>query len=159
DEIAALGELCRANDLLLHVDGARIANAVAASGRSLAAHTRDAGVDVISVGGTKNGMLFGEAVVFLDPALAARAHYARKQAGQLASKMRFIAVQFSALLADDLWLRCADHANRMAHRLWEQVHTLPGVEIPYAPVVNSVFAGMPVEAMRRLRDWSFFWPW
>ena len=117
DEIAALCDAAHRHGMRVHMDGARIANAVAAAGGTVAAlraMTADAGVDVMTFGGTKNGMLGGEAVVFLDPALGARGQYVRKTVTQLPSKMRFVAAQFNALLEDDLWLELAGHANRMA---------------------------------------------
>lgn len=158
-EIAALGELARQHELVLHVDGARIANAVAALGCSIRELTVDAGVDVLTFGGTKNGLMYGEAVVFLRPELARHARFVRKQAGQLASKMRFIAVQFDALLRDELWLNNAAHANSMARRLADRVAPLPGIEMPRPPVINSVFATLPPESIAALQDWSFFWTW
>ena len=158
DEIAALGDLAREHDLRLHVDGARIANATAALGRPVSELT-GAGVDVLSFGGTKNGLLHGEAVVFLRPELARHARFARKQAGQLASKMRFIAAQFDALLTDGLWLQTAAHANAMARRLAELVGPIPGVEVARAPEVNAVFATLAPEAIRDLQAWSPFYDW
>ena len=116
----------------VHMDGARIANATAALGGDVAAlraFTIDAGVDVLTFGGTKNGLLGGEAVVFLGPELAARARYLRKQVNQLPSKMRFVAAQFLALLDDDLWLRNAGHANAMAAALHAAVAGLPGIDV------------------------------
>ncbi len=117
DEVRALAELAHERGMLLHLDGARLANAAACLDVPLRALTTDAGVDVVSFGGTKNGLLLGEAVVFLDPELADDFEYLRKQSLQLASKMRFVAAQFDALLRDDLWLRNAAHANAMAARL------------------------------------------
>ena len=131
------------------------------SGRAAAvlrACTVDAGVDVISFGGTKNGLLGGEAVVFLDEALAVRARYLRKSVGQLPSKMRFVAAQFIALLGDDLWLRNAAHANAMAGRLFAAVHGLTGVDVA-PPAVNSLFPVLPRPAIAALQAWSFFWEW
>lgn len=159
DEVAALCDLARANDLLVHVDGARIANAVAASGESLATLVRDPGVDVMTFGLTKNGAMYGEAVVFLRPELAERARFVRKQAGQLPSKARFVSAQVSALLADDLWVRNAAHANAMAALLADRVGRIPGVEVPRPPAVNSVFARIPLDRLDALQAWSFFWEW
>ncbi len=158
-EIAALTEVAHAHGMKVHLDGARIANAVAA----LDVHVRDitiaAGIDVVSFGGTKNGMMYGEAVVFLDPALGANARFIRKQATQLPSKMRFVAAQFEALLADGRWLANAAHANAMAVRLADAVRDVPGVELTREPVVNSVFARLPAAAIPRLQERSFFWMW
>lgn len=159
DELAALSALAREHGLLLHVDGARIANAVAADGGSPRELLVDAGVDVVSFGATKNGAMYGEAVVFLRPELAARAGFARKQAGQLASKTRFIAAQFDALLTDDLWLANAAHANGMARRLADAIEEVDGVRVAERPVVNSVFAGLPRAAISTLQEWSPFWVW
>lgn len=157
-----LTELCaaaHAAGMRVHLDGARIANAIAALECDLRAVTIDAGVDVMSFGGTKNGMMYGEAVVFLDPALATNAKFIRKQATQLPSKMRFVAAQFEALLTDDLWLRNAHHANQMARRLADAVRDIPGVTLTREPVVNSVFATLPHDSIARLQAESFFWPW
>ena len=161
DEVAALADAAHATGMRVHMDGARIANATAALGASrpaLRACTVDAGVDVITFGGTKNGLLGGEAVVFLDEALAARARYLRKSVGQLPSKMRFVAAQFIALLGDDLWLRNAAHANEMAGRLFTAVHDLPGVHVD-PPAVNGLFPVLPRPAIAILQAWSFFWEW
>lgn len=159
DEIAALSELAHANGMLLHVDGARIANAVVASGTDVRGLITDTGVDVLSFGLTKNGAMYGEAVVYLRPELAEHAAFLRKQAGQLPSKMRFVAAQASALLADDLWLRNAGHANAMAALLAEQVGSIPGVQVTAAPQANAVFAQIPWDRLGQLQEWSFFWPW
>lgn len=159
DEIAALAELAHAHGLLLFVDGARLSNAAARLDCSLAQLATEAGVDLLTLGGTKNGLLYGDAVVFLRPELARRAKFARKQAGQLASKMRFIAAQFDALLAHDLWLDNARHANAMAARLAAALGAVPAVEVMRAPQANSVFARLPAGAIAPLQDWSFFWTW
>ena len=159
DEIAALCDLAHGHGLLVHVDGARIANAVVATGTDVRTLLRDPGVDVLTFGLTKNGAMYGEAVVFLKPELAARARFVRKQAGQLPSKARFVSAQITALLADDLWLRNAHHANAMASRLAERVARIPGVEVPRAPDANSVFAQIPTEKLEELQAWSFFWEW
>jgi threonine aldolase len=159
DEIAELAELAHANDMYLHLDGARIANATAALGIDLASFTSRVGVDVMTFGGTKNGMMYGEAVVFLDPQLARSARFIRKQAGQLPSKMRFVAAQFLALLTDGLWLQTAGHANAMATRLYEATRSLPGIGYDRGPEVNAVFPVLPPGVMERLSQWCFFWPW
>ena len=159
DEIAALAEFAHANDLLLFVDGARLANAAASLDCGPDRMMTSAGVDVVTFGGTKNGLLYGEAIVFLRPELARRARFARKQAGQLASKMRFIAAQFDALLAGGLWLESARHANAMAARLAATVGPVPGVELLRPPQANSLFVRLPHDAIKPLQDWSFFWMW
>jgi len=104
-------------------------------------------------------MMYGEAVVFLDPELGENARFVRKQAAQLPSKMRFVAAQFEALLTDELWLRNAAHANAMAQRLADTVRPIPGVVLTREPEVNSVFATLPAAAIAPLQDRSFFWPW
>jgi threonine aldolase len=122
-EVTALCETAHAHGLFVHLDGARISNAAAALGGDIRSFTLDAGVDVLTFGGTKNGMVYGEAVVFLRPELATNAAFYRKQAGQLPSKMRFVAAQFSALLNDDLWLKNSLHANAWAtFYTWNEAH-------------------------------------
>jgi threonine aldolase len=162
DEVAALCAAAHRLGMVVHMDGARIANATAALGGTVAAlrsFTVDAGVDVISFGGTKAGLAFGEAVVFLDPQLAQRAMYVRKQVNQLSSKMRFVAAQFNALLHDDLWIRAAEHANAMTQRLYRLTDELPTVTFADAPQVNSLFPSLPPSAIEPLREWCFFWDW
>ena len=158
-EIAAIVDVAHAHGLRVHLDGARIANAAAALGADVRSFTVDAGVDVLTFGGTKNGMMYGEAVVFLDPELGRSAEFVRKQAGQLPSKMRFVSAQFEALVADDLWLRNATHANDMAQRLAALVDDVDGVELQRQPEVNSVFVTVPAGALAALQEWSFFWVW
>jgi len=162
DEVAALCEQAHRMGMLVHLDGARIANATAALGGTVAAlrsFTVDAGVDVLSFGGTKAGMLGGEAVVYLNPDLARRAVYVRKMVNQLPSKMRFVAAQFNALLHDDLWIRSAAHSNAMAVRLYDATRHVPGVSIERAPQVNSLFVALPPAAIEPLQQWCFFWDW
>ena len=162
DEVAALCDAAHRLGMKVHLDGARIANATAALGGTAAAlrsFTVDAGVDVVSFGGTKAGIAFGEAVVFLDPELARRAMFIRKQVTQLPSKMRFIAAQFNALLADDLWIRLAQHSNGLATRLYESTKDIAGVAYDAAPQVNSVFPILPPQLIEPLQNWCFFWPW
>jgi threonine aldolase len=156
-ELAALAELAHAHDLLLHIDGARLANAAAALGLPLRAITTDVGADLVSFGGTKNGILLGEAVVVLNPALAPGFAYLRKQTLQLASKMRFLAAQFDALLDGDLWLRNAAHANAMASRLGEAITGIDGVTLTRPVQANAVFALLPRAASRALlQDFDFY---
>ena len=159
DELRALSDEAHRNGMLLHVDGARIANAVVALGGDLRATTIDAGVDVLSFGGTKNGMMYGELVVFCNPAVAERARYVRKQLAQLPSKARFISAQFLALLDNDLWLDLARNANAMAARLAERVSDVDRVKLLRAPAVNSVFAILPDDALNALQEWCFFYTW
>jgi threonine aldolase len=162
DEVTALCRVAHDLGLRVHMDGARIANATAALGGGVAtlrALTVDAGVDVLTFGGTKNGLLGGEAVVFLRPEHAARAVYLRKQVNQLPSKMRFVAAQFLALLEDGRWLELAGHANAMASRLHDAVATIDGLDVGPAPAVNSVFPILPAELIAPLQAWCFFWDW
>ena len=159
DELAALADLAHRHDLLLYVDGARLANAVVATGLSVTSMLRDTGVDAVTFGLTKNGAMFGDAVVFLCPELADHARFVRKQAGQLVSKSRFVGAQVSALLRDDLWLANAANANRMAALLAAGVADLPGVGVPAPPQANGVFATIPWDRLGDLTSWSFFWPW
>jgi threonine aldolase len=159
EEITALAEFAHAHELLLHIDGARLSNAAAALGTSLRELTTDAGVDLVSFGGTKNGLLGGEAVVVLNPSLAPGLEYLRKQTLQLASKMRFLAAQFDALLSEDLWRRNATRANAMATRLVEAVENLPGVQITRPVQANAVFAIIPPAAREALREQFDFYTW
>ena len=138
-EMRALADFAHEHEMLLHVDGARLSNAAAALDTSLKAISTDVGVDVLSFGGTKNGLMGGEAIVFINPEYAKNAGYLRKQATQLASKMRFIAVQFEALLHDELWRRNAAHANAMATRLADSVNDIGGVELICPVEVNALF--------------------
>lgn len=158
-ELAALAEFCRTHDLILHVDGARLCNAAVALDTSLAALTADCGVDVLSFGGTKNGLMGAEAVVFFDPALAQSAAFYRKQAMQLASKLRFVAVQFEALLGGDLWRRNAFHANAMAARLATEIKDIQALKIVMPVESNAVFAQLPARSIAPLQDYSAFVVW
>jgi threonine aldolase len=157
DELAALAAFAHDNDLLLHVDGSRLSNAAAALDVPLRTLATDAGVDAVSFGGTKNGLMLGEAVVLLAPEHADGFPYLRKQTLQLASKGRFLAAQFIALLAGDLWHRNAAHANAMAARLAVAVADAPGVRITQAVQANAVFAVIPPAATELLQcDWRFY---
>jgi threonine aldolase len=147
EELRALTEVTRAHGLRLHMDGARLANAAAALGCSVGAMTADAGVDVLTLGGTKNGAVGAEAVVVLDPALCGSFPFIRKQGMQLASKMRFLAAQFLALLEEDRYLALASHANAMARRLADGVAGVPGVVLTQEVQANGLFAVIP-DALR-----------
>ncbi len=151
-ETRALAEFAHSRGLLLHVDGARLANAAAALEVSLASLTADAGVDILSFGGTKNGLLFGDAVVVFGDELADGLEFVRKQSMQLASKMRFLSVQLATLLEDDLWLRNARHANAMARRLADAVMAIERVDLTQAVEANAVIATLPRAAIERLRE-------
>jgi len=159
EEVTALADAAHAAGLVVHMDGARLSNAAAALGMGLRAITTDAGVDVLSFGGTKNGLLAAEAVVFLSADLGDGFPYLRKQSLQLASKMRFLAAQLDALLTDELWLRLASHANAMAARLAGAVGDLPGVTITRAVQANAVFATLPPRAAARLQEDFPFYIW
>lgn len=151
-ETRAIAEAAHELGMLVHLDGARLANAAAALDAPLAALTTEAGVDVVSLGGTKNGLLLGEAVVFTRAELADGFEFTRKQLGQLASKMRFIGVQFAALLEGDLWLENARQANAMARRLADAAAGLEGVQITHPVEANGVFARLERRAIDRLLD-------
>jgi threonine aldolase len=159
EEIQALACFAHEHGMFLHVDGARIANAAAALGQTLRQATRDLGVDVLSFGGTKNGILGGEAVVFFQPELGHDFLYLRKQNMQLASKMRFIAAQFEALLTKDLWRRSAEHANRMARLLEKEVSRIPGVKVVWKVEANGVFAQIPRHSIEKIKQHYFFYMW
>ncbi len=162
DEVAAVCEAAHRLGMVVHMDGARVANATAALGGTIAtlrSFTVDAGVDVLCFGGTKAGLAGGEAVVFLNPALAKRAKYLRKQVNQLPSKMRFVAAQFTALLDGDRWIHLAEHANSLSTRLYHLTSDIASVVHVGPPAVNSVFPTLPAEAIKPLQDWSFFWDW
>ena len=158
-ELARLAEFAHGRGMLLHVDGARLANAAAHLDVSLKELTADAGVDVLSFGGTKNGMMYGEAVVFFDPALAEGFRFVRKQCAQLPSKMRFVAAQFTALLGEDLWRETAAHANRLAQTLAAGLRTIPRVRITQPVESNAVFALLPRESVPRVQQRFFFYVW
>ncbi|HYJ76100.1 MAG TPA: aminotransferase class V-fold PLP-dependent enzyme [Kineosporiaceae bacterium] len=160
DEIRALADVAHARGMILHLDGARLANAAAALGVPLAVTTSDCGVDVLSLGGTKNGLMGAEAVVVLRPdRLGEGLAFARKQLGQLGSKGRYLGAQFLALLEGDLWLRNAAHANAMARRLADAVRGLPDVEITRPVQANAVFALLPPDVVQPLLERFGFYVW
>jgi threonine aldolase len=158
-EIKALARFAHEHNMFLHVDGARIANAAVSLGQTLRQATRDLGVDVLSFGGTKNGALGAEAVVFFDKTLARDFLYLRKQGMQLASKMRFISAQFDALLTGNLWRKSAEHANRMARLLQKNLRPIPKIEVVYRVEANGVFVKIPRKAIARLQKRYFFYVW
>lgn len=159
EELQAITELARKNDLFLHMDGSRIANAAVSLNADFRSFTRDAGVDVLSFGGTKNGMMFGEAVLVFNPAAEEYMKFFRKQTMQLHSKMRFISAQFSALLSDNLWKRNAEHANRMARLLEAGLKKIPAIQITRPVEANGVFAVFPEKAIKPMQDENFFYVW
>ncbi|MEU9080176.1 low specificity L-threonine aldolase [Kitasatospora sp. NPDC004745] len=159
DEIRAITEHAHQLGMLVHVDGSRLANAAASLGLPLRAFTTDVGVDVLSFGGTKNGLMLGEVVVVLNPERVRNIKYLRKTSMQLASKMRFVSVQFEALLSGDLYLRNAGHANAMASRLEAAVRKIDGVEVVRPVQANAVFAILPREVSERLQKRYRFYFW
>ena len=161
-EIRAIADHAHSKGMMLHVDGARIANAAATLGTGLGAFTSEAGVDLLSFGGTKNGLLFGEAVVVMRPEdsqAAAALPFLRKLNMQLASKMRFVSAQLIALLEGDLWLRSAQHSNAMAARLAEGVSGMDGVRITQPVQANAVFAILDPAVANQLRELFRFYDW
>ena len=159
EETRALARLAHDNGMFLHMDGARLANAAVALGCSFREMTTDAGVDVLSFGGTKNGMMMGETCMVLNPALDADMKYRRKQMGQLCSKMRYVAAQYVAYLETGIWRRNAQHSNAMAQRLWHAVQGLEGVRVMYPVQVNSVFVQVRREVWKALQKEYFFYDW
>ncbi|WP_252273754.1 threonine aldolase family protein [Pseudomonas subflava] len=155
DEVAAVSQLCKELNLNLHMDGARFSNACAFLGCSPAELTWKAGVDVLCFGGTKNGMAVGEAILFFNKALAEDFDYRCKQAGQLASKMRYLSAPWVGLLQDDAWLRHAGHANHCARLLAELVADVPGVSLMFPVEANGVFLQLSERAIERLREWGW----
>jgi len=157
-EVEAISAVAKRLGLKIHMDGARFANAVATLECSPADITWRAGVDVLVFGGTKNGLPVGEAVVFFDKALAKDFAYRLKQAGQLASKMRFISAPWLGLLDNDVWLKNARHANAMAQRLYARVKDLPGADIMFEPQANGVFIELPKAVREGLwaKGWKFY---
>jgi len=158
-EVEALARFAHARGMVLHMDGARISNAAASLGLSLRGATRELGVDALSFGGTKNGLLGADAVVLFRKELVPPFKYLRKQGMQLASKMRFLSVQLDALLSNDLWRRNAGHANRMARLLEARVRRIRGVEVVQRVEANGVFARIPRRAIAPLRKSFFFYTW
>ncbi len=158
EEVRAIAAIAKRHHLRIHMDGARFANAVASLDVHPAEITWRAGIDVLCFGGTKNGLAVGEAVVFFDHGLAEDFAYRCKQAGQLASKMRFISAPWLGLLDDDVWLRNARHANAMAQRLAGHLTAIEGVEAMFPTEANSVFVTMPTAAIKRLHEagWRFY---
>ncbi len=158
-EIRSIADYTHEQGMLLHMDGARISNAVVSLDCDLYEMTGGAGVDVLSFGGTKNGMMYGEAVVFFNKALCEDFKYRRKQGMQLSSKMRYIAAQFSAFLENDLWKQNARHANLMAQKLYQAVKDIPGIRITQKVESNAVFAIIPEAAIEKLQEAYFFYVW
>ena len=159
DEIAHIADRVHANGWVLHVDGSRLSNAAATLSVSFKEMITDTDVDIVSFGGTKNGLMVGEAVLVINPDVVTGMKYLRKQSMQLASKMRFISTQLEALLTDELYLRNAGHANAMAQRLAAAVHDIDGVSVPRPVQANAVFAVLPKVVSEKLMDDFHFYFW
>ena len=158
-EVRTLADFAHSNNMLLHMDGARLANAAVSLNMGFREFTRDAGVDVLSFGGTKNGMMYGEAIVFFNKQLAHDFMYTRKQGLQLASKMRYISAQFIAYLNNNQWHGTATHSNRMAKILEEKVRQISSVQITQPVEANAVFAIVPSHIIPKLQEEYFFSVW
>jgi threonine aldolase len=159
NEIKEIADFAHANNMLLHMDGARLANAAVYLGLPFKEFTSDAGVDVLSFGGTKNGLMGGEAICFLKPGLSADFKYIRKQGMQLASKMRFISAQYIGYFRNDLWKKCASHSNAMAKIMAEKLKQIKEVQITQPVQSNGIFIILPKEEAERVRQQFFFYPW
>lgn len=159
EEISAISAVAKKHHLYLHMDGSRISNAAVSLNKDFKEFTGDVGVDVLSFGGTKNGMMFGEAVVFLNTAVARDFKYIRKQGMQLHSKMRYISAQFEALLSNDCWKRNATHANAMAKLLADALRKIPEVTITQPVDANGVFVTIPPAVVPALQQEQFFYIW
>jgi threonine aldolase len=161
-EVKDLCDVAHAMNMLVHMDGARICNATAALGatrQALRSFTIDAGVDVLTFGGTKTGAMFGEAVIFFNTDIAKRSLYVRKQSTQLYSKMRFISSQYSALLRNDLFIELGVASNSAAMSLFEQVQNIEMLQLSTPPAVNSIYPVLLPAISKALQEWSFFWDW
>lgn len=158
-EIKLLSDIAHKHNMILHLDGARLANAVVALNCTFQDITWKSGVDVLSFGGTKNGLMSAESVIFFNQDRAVNFEYIRKQGMQLTSKMRFIAAQFIAYFEDDLWRKNAMHANSMARKLFEAVNDIPNVEVTQKVQANAVFAIIPEDVVQELRKEFFFYDW
>ncbi len=159
NEIIALADLAHKNNMLLHMDGARIANAAVSLNMNFREFTKDCGVDILSFGGTKNGMMMGEAVLFFHPELIKNTKYIRKQSMQLYSKMRFTGAQFIAYFENDLWKKTATHSNKMAKLLEKEIGKIPRIKITQPVDANGVFAIIPPEIIEPLQKEFFFYIW
>jgi threonine aldolase len=159
DEIRRIADFAHQNKMFLHMDGARISNAAVSLNTELRAMTKEAGVDILSFGGTKNGMMIGEAVVFFNRDLADGFQFIRKQNMQLASKMRFISTQFHALLSNHLWWNNAKNANAMATLLADQLAVIPNIKITQKVQANAVFAILPKQSITELQEKFYFYVW
>jgi len=159
EEIKVICDFAHEHNMYVHLDGARISNAAAALNMNFNEFTTDVGVDIVSFGGTKNGIMYGEAIVFINPEIAKNFKFIRKQGMQLASKMRYIAAQFDAILSNDLWKKNAAHSNRMAKILAEEVAKIPQIQITQKVQGNGVFAIIPRNIIEPLQAEYFFYEW
>lgn len=159
EEIKEIADFAHSNGMLLHMDGARIANAAVSLDLPFKAFTTDTGVDILSFGGTKNGMMFGEAICFLRSGLSTDFKYIRKQGMQLASKMRFISAQYIAYFRNDLWKKCAAHSNQMAKIFADKLKKVGGIKITQSVQSNGLFVIMPPEVAEKMMSYYFFYPW
>lgn len=159
NEIKVLADFAHQNKMYLHMDGARIANAAVTLNLGFKEFTKDVGVDILSFGGTKNGMMYGEAILFLNKKLGEDFKYVRKQGMQLASKMRFISAQFERYLTDNLWFENAKHSNDMAQLLAEKIKDIPQIQITQKVEANGIFAIVPKEIIEDLKSEYFFYDW
>ncbi len=159
DEIKELADFAHQNKMFLHMDGARIANAAVTLNMGFKEFTKDVGVDILSFGGTKNGMMYGEAILFLNKELGQDFKYVRKQGMQLASKMRFISVQFERYLSDNLWYDNAKHSNNMAQLLASKIKDIPQIQITQKVEANGIFAIVPKAIIPDLKQEYFFYDW
>lgn len=159
EEICALTELAHQHGMYVHMDGARLANACAALKLGFKELTADCGIDILSFGGTKNGLMMGESVIIFNPALKKEAPFVRKQSAQLASKQRYLSCQFTAYLTDNLWLKNATHANEMAQLLYKGLKELPGVHFTQKMESNQLFLTMPRPVIDKLMKTYFFYFW
>lgn len=159
EEIKAITKLADQYRMIVHMDGARIANAAVALDKDFREFTRDVGIDILSFGGTKNGMMVGEAILFFNESVARDFKYLRKQGMQLNSKMRFISAQFNAYLTDDLWKKNARHANKMAQILKNNIESITGINITQSVDSNGIFAIIPSKFIPILQQEFFFYVW
>lgn len=158
-EIKKITSFAHSHHMLVHMDGARISNAAVSLGKSFREFTTDVGIDVLSFGGTKNGLMYGEAVVFFNKDLALDFKFRRKQGMQLASKMRFISSQFDAFIKTGIWKKNAEHANKMAQLLYQEVNKIPGIRVTQKVQANGVFAIIPKNLIKVLQKEFFFYVW
>lgn len=159
NEIKEIADFAHKNNMYLHMDGARIANAAVSLNMGFKEFTSDVGVDILSFGGTKNGMMYGEAIIFLNKELGESFKYIRKQGMQLASKMRFISAQFERYLSDNLWYENAKHSNEMAQLLASKLKDIPEIEITQKVEANGIFAKVPKDIIPKLKQEFFFYDW